>query len=83
MRWELIPFWAKDASIGYGIINARAETVLLSLSMLRPEQAKKNVQALGQELATEPAAGKPASGCGLRPSPPASPPEAKIDVSER
>jgi putative SOS response-associated peptidase YedK len=27
MRWGLIPFWAKDASIGSRMINARAETV--------------------------------------------------------
>jgi putative SOS response-associated peptidase YedK len=27
MRWGLIPYWAKDASIGYMMINARAETV--------------------------------------------------------
>jgi putative SOS response-associated peptidase YedK len=27
MRWGLIPFWAKDESIGYKMINARAETV--------------------------------------------------------
>lgn len=27
MRWGLIPHWAKDASIGYKTINARAETV--------------------------------------------------------
>jgi putative SOS response-associated peptidase YedK len=27
MRWGLIPYWAKDASIGYKMINARAETV--------------------------------------------------------
>jgi putative SOS response-associated peptidase YedK len=27
MRWGLIPFWAKDATIGYKMINARAETV--------------------------------------------------------
>jgi putative SOS response-associated peptidase YedK len=26
-RWGLIPFWAKDASIGNRMINARAETV--------------------------------------------------------
>ena len=25
--WGLIPFWAKDASIGYKMISARAETV--------------------------------------------------------
>ena len=27
MRWGLIPFWVKDANIGYKMINARAETV--------------------------------------------------------
>jgi len=27
MRWGLIPFWAKDAKIGYSTINAMAETV--------------------------------------------------------
>ena len=26
-RWGLVPFWAKDPSIGYKMINARAETV--------------------------------------------------------
>lgn len=26
-RWGLVPFWAKDAKIGYSTINARAETV--------------------------------------------------------
>src|SRR3954469_25654269 len=27
MRWGLIPFWAKDESIGARLINARVETV--------------------------------------------------------
>ena len=27
LRWGLIPFWAKDASIGNRMINARGETV--------------------------------------------------------
>ncbi len=27
VRWGLIPFWAKDATIGYKLINARAETI--------------------------------------------------------
>ena len=27
MRWGLIPFWAKEPSIGFKMINARAETV--------------------------------------------------------
>jgi len=32
MRWGLIPYWAKDASIGYKMINARAETVVSKLA---------------------------------------------------
>lgn len=28
VRWGLVPFWAKDVSIGYRMINARSETVL-------------------------------------------------------
>ena len=28
VRWGLIPFWAKDAKIGYKCINARVETVV-------------------------------------------------------
>lgn len=27
LRWGLIPFWAKDPSIGYKMINARSETL--------------------------------------------------------
>jgi len=27
MRWGLLPSWAKDMSMGYKTINARAETV--------------------------------------------------------
>src|SRR2546430_11189116 len=27
MRWGLVPFWAKDISIGYKMINARAESI--------------------------------------------------------
>jgi len=27
VRWGLVPFWAKDTSIGNKMINARAETV--------------------------------------------------------
>ena len=27
MRWGLIPYWSTDASIGYKMINARAETI--------------------------------------------------------
>lgn len=28
MKWGLVPSWAKDAKIGYKMINARAETVI-------------------------------------------------------
>jgi putative SOS response-associated peptidase YedK len=28
VRWGLVPFWAKDGSIGYKMINARSETVM-------------------------------------------------------
>ena len=27
LRWDLVPFWAKDVKIGYSLINAKAETV--------------------------------------------------------
>lgn len=27
LKWGLVPFWAKEAKIGYSMINARAETV--------------------------------------------------------
>jgi putative SOS response-associated peptidase YedK len=30
MRWGLIPFWSKDAKIGYSTINAKSETVTTS-----------------------------------------------------
>ena len=30
MRWGLIPFWAKDAKIGYSNINAKSETIATS-----------------------------------------------------
>jgi putative SOS response-associated peptidase YedK len=30
LRWGLIPFWAKDAKIGYSTINAKAETVAVA-----------------------------------------------------
>ena len=27
MRWGLVPYWAKDSSIGFKMINARSETI--------------------------------------------------------
>ena len=35
-RWGLIPFWAKDMSIGSRMINARAETLLDKTSFKTP-----------------------------------------------
>lgn len=36
LRWSLIPFWAKDAKIGYKMINARAETVAEKATFKHP-----------------------------------------------
>src|ERR1700686_2758761 len=52
--------------------------VELNIPSYRLEQAKKNIQALGQEPASTADAGEPASGFGLRPSPPAGSPGAKV-----
>jgi putative SOS response-associated peptidase YedK len=35
-RWGLVPFWAKDASVGSRMINARAESVLDKPAFRRP-----------------------------------------------
>ena len=36
LRWGLIPSWAKDPSVGYKTINARAETVATTTSFREP-----------------------------------------------
>lgn len=55
--------------------------VELNIPSYRLEQARHNVQALGQDPAVVAAVGEPASGSGLRPSPPSGSPEATtIDV---
>lgn len=40
-RWGLIPVWAKDASIGTRMINARAETIMEKPSFKRPFQKQR------------------------------------------
>ena len=40
-RWGLIPSWAKEASIGYKMINARAETVAEKPSYKRPFERQR------------------------------------------
>lgn len=41
MRWGLIPSWAKDPSIGYKTINARAETVETTASFRDPFRSQR------------------------------------------
>ena len=41
LHWGLIPFWAKDPSIGNRMINARAETVAEKNSFKRPLQRRR------------------------------------------
>jgi len=40
-RWGLIPHWAKDPTIGYRMINARAETVAQKPAFRRPFQRQR------------------------------------------
>lgn len=41
MRWGLVPFWAKEPSIGYRMINARAETIAEKASFKNPLRKKR------------------------------------------
>ncbi len=41
MRWGLVPFWAKEASIGYKMINARAETLPQKASFRKPFRERR------------------------------------------
>lgn len=41
MRWGLVPFWAKDASIGNRMINARSETAAEKPSFRKPLQKRR------------------------------------------
>jgi putative SOS response-associated peptidase YedK len=41
MRWGLVPSWAKDPSIGYKTINARAETVATTASFREPFKSQR------------------------------------------
>ena len=40
-RWGLVPFWAKDASIGHKMINARAETVAEKPAFRKPFRSRR------------------------------------------
>jgi putative SOS response-associated peptidase YedK len=41
VRWGLVPFWAKDTSIGDKLINARAETVATKPAYRRPFERRR------------------------------------------
>ena len=41
MRWGLIPSWAKDASMAFKTINARAETVAATASFREPFKSQR------------------------------------------
>ncbi|MEN6375978.1 MAG: SOS response-associated peptidase [Smithella sp.] len=41
LRWGLIPSWAKDASIGHKMINARAETIAVKPSFKKAFQKRR------------------------------------------
>ena len=40
-RWGLIPFWAKDAKIGYRMINAKSETITEKPSFRNPFRRRR------------------------------------------
>jgi putative SOS response-associated peptidase YedK len=41
MRWGLIPFWAKDAKIGYSTINAQGETITTKPAFREPFESRR------------------------------------------
>jgi putative SOS response-associated peptidase YedK len=41
MRWGLVPYWAKDAKIGYSTINAKAETLASSPAFREPLRRRR------------------------------------------
>ena len=41
MRWGLVPFWAKDPSVGSRMINARAETITTTSAYARPFERRR------------------------------------------
>ena len=41
LRWGLIPSWAKDASVGAGMINARSETVAVKPAFREALQSRR------------------------------------------
>lgn len=41
MRWGLVPFWSKDATIGSRMINARAETITEKPSFKKPLEQRR------------------------------------------
>jgi len=50
VRWGLIPSWAKDPTIGYRMINARAETLAAAAPRLAPAAALIPLGRVASEL---------------------------------
>lgn len=50
MRWGLVPFWAKDTSIGYKMINARAETLPVKPSFRNALALQRCIVPVGGSL---------------------------------
>jgi putative SOS response-associated peptidase YedK len=42
-RWGMVPFWAKDPTIGNRLINARAETVAAKPAFRRPLRERRRL----------------------------------------
>ena len=65
--WGLVPSWAKDASIGSRMINARLETVAEKPAFKRPFSARRCIlpaDGFYEWYATEPTAGAATRGRG-------------------
>jgi putative SOS response-associated peptidase YedK len=41
LRWGLIPYWAKDAKIGYPTINAQGETLTTKPTFREPFESRR------------------------------------------
>src|SRR3989304_2245840 len=50
MGWVLVPFWAKDASMGYKLINAKAETLSTKASFKTPFKKKRCLVLADEEM---------------------------------
>ncbi len=72
VRWGLVPFWAKDVSIGSRMFNARVETIA-EKGVFKSAYAKRRcllpADGYYEWLKAEPKAGPEAAGGGRKPKP--------------